>query len=193
MNREHAWVRWWALAWATAHADWHVPALRAIAPESLNALTRHCHPLLGRTFAIEPCLPIEPHPALLQWVLADTQQQALILMLLEAMCQPIADSRLSTDQNLWCERVAKALRPGQWLKPTDDPLQLLRAWVTPQTWQRMRLRFPRPRITEIERLAPYTIARSKLEALWQALIWHVIEEAAPPTLETPADAFTTHA
>lgn len=55
---------------AVVGADWHVPALRAIAPESLNALTRHCHPLLGRTFAIEPCLPIEPHPALLQWVLA---------------------------------------------------------------------------------------------------------------------------
>lgn len=73
------------------------------------------------------------------------KQLESMLALLDNVCRPATDSQLSQDQYDWCQRLSKALRPDTLLSGKEDPLQLLRAWVTPAIWQRLRLRFERRR------------------------------------------------
>jgi hypothetical protein len=60
------------------------------------------------------------------------------------------------------------------LLPNDDPLQLLRSWVKPTTWQRLRLRFPCDRVLEMEkRTLSLENGHSRLNTLWQAIVWRI--------------------
>ncbi|WP_235205540.1 hypothetical protein [Pseudomonas fluorescens] len=54
----------------------------------------------------------------------------------------------------------------------DDPLQLLRTWLNPATWQRLRLRFPCERVIEMEKTTlSLEHSNSRLNTLWQAVVW----------------------
>lgn len=179
MNEHLAWVQWWAYAWMSRRTDWLPVNPGKTSQQSIESISRSHHLLLSKQFGVEPCSPPQPQPTLLRLVLASPQQQALILALIETVCHPVIDHKLNDEQHIWCQRLAKAMHPEQWLENDQDPLKLLQAWVAPAIWQRLRLRFPRQRILAIEQTRDQSMPRIKLDALWQAVIWRANHAPGP--------------
>jgi len=97
-----------------------------------------------------------------------------MLALLSDTCHRPIDGVLSENQHLWCLSLSKALNPNTVLSHDDDPLQLLRAWVDPTVWQRLRLRFARHRVLALEQKnADFYDVHNRLDILWQAVVWRV--------------------
>lgn len=86
---------------------------------------------MATALGIDPCLPVEPSPALLQLVLEPEQRRDLILALVGGVYQIKNRTPLSQDLQLWCVRLSKALLPNTLQINTEDPLHYLRAWVEP--------------------------------------------------------------
>lgn len=190
MSESSLWTQWWASPWSQAHPDWLDGGLTGCPPEHVQAMTRSQHVRASRLFAIEPCLPCHPVTALLHLALAQSSQQALILALVENTCCPSRPTGLNAAQQLECQRLAKALRAHTWLDQNDDPLQLLRAWVEPPVWQRLRLRFACSRVMQLERNPVRSINPAKLQVLWQAVIWRT--NAAHPDGSAPTHHTEAH-
>ncbi len=139
----------------------------------MNVLYRSRHLWVGRIYGVAPCLPPTPQPTLLQLALASPDQLDLVLELIDSTCRPTQTSALNENLHQWCNRLSKAL-PADMLLPDDDPLQLLRTWVCPATWQRIRLRFPRPRVLDLERKAlALGDSYNRLDTLWHAVVWRI--------------------
>ncbi len=193
LMREHlAWARWWVFPWTSAHKDWkgsEYPAIEALfhsrrsAPDTLTGFAA--------------CLPAEPHPTVLRLALTSTEQLNLVLTLVHETFNPAAASPLNEAHHLWCTRLSKALPPNM-LPPDSDPLGLLHSWLEPAVWQRLRLRFPRQRVRETEiTSAPLESANSRLNTLWQAVVWRVTtteNDSTPliPLSEETRDVVPTH-
>lgn len=170
MTEQLNWVQWWAFPWRSAHADWKV----ADKYRALDALCRSNHALASTTLGIPPCLPATPHVTVLRLALASKAQLELMLALLSDTCHRPIDGVLSENQHLWCLSLSKALNPNTVLSHDDDPLQLLRAWVEPTVWQRLRLRFARHRVLALEQKnADFYDVHNRLDILWQAVVWRV--------------------
>lgn len=166
---EHlAWAQWWAFPWKHALQGWKDGKYPAI-----NALYRIGRSAPDDLTGIAACLPPAPDPTVLRLVLATTEQLDLALTLVHDTFNPDATAPLSDSQHLWCTRLSKALPPAM-LSPGADPLQLLHSWTGPETWQRLRLRFPRERVHKVEQNnASLENASSRLNMLWQAVVWRV--------------------
>lgn len=171
MSESTLWTQWWAHPWIHAHPDWPVAGLAGWTREDMHVMTRSQHVRASKAFAIEPCLPCRPIPALLHLPFAQSSQQDFILALVDHTCRPSRPTCLNAEQQLGCQRLAKTLHPHTWLDQNDDPLQLLRAWVEPPVWQRLRLHFACPRIMALEHNPVLSINPAKLQTLWQAVIW----------------------
>ncbi|NMX63337.1 type III secretion protein [Pseudomonas sp. WS 5079] len=164
-----AWVQWWATPWMYSREDWRA----ADEHPALNGLYRSRHSWVGKIYGIAPCLPPPPQPTLLQLALASPDQLDLVLALVDSTCRPSHASLLNESLLQWCNRLSKAL-PADMLLPDDDPLQLLRTWVSPPTWQRIRLRFSRRRVLELEKNAlSLGDSYSRLDTLWHAVVWRI--------------------
>ncbi|MDY7530922.1 type III secretion protein [Pseudomonas sp. Bout1] len=179
-THEHlAWAQWWAFPWGASHEDWRTVDKHA----AINALFHSRRLVAGTPGGIVPCLPPAPHPTVLRLVLASAAQLNLMLVLIHGTFNSAAAATLSDDHHQWCVRLSKALPPDM-LLPDDDPLQLLRSWVKPATWQRLRLRFPCARVLEMEtRTFSFDNGHSRLNTLWQAVVWRITamtNEAPPP-------------
>lgn len=193
MNEHLAWVKWWAAPWQVAHPEWQITTPLHAPP----ALCRSHQGQMSQALGIAPCLPVEPSAKELRLALASSTQLVLILALLGNTCRPLFDGGLSEEQHLWCLRLSKALHQDTLLTEADDPLQLLQLWIRPAIWQRLRLRFSRRRVLELETkptLADDT--HSRLDTLWQAVIWRVTTpqgEAHSPhhTGRDPTDVLPT--
>lgn len=169
MSEQLAWAQWWAIPWEDSHADWQV-----LDQDCVDALSRAQHKRISKLLGIEPCLPPPPHTTVLRLALASTEQLKQMLALLGNTCHRPIDGAVSEIQHLWCLRLSKALNPEALLHPDDDPLQLLRAWINPAIWQRLRLRFSRSRVLKLEEThAALEDAHSRLDTLWQAIVWRV--------------------
>ncbi|MCR4538167.1 type III secretion protein [Pseudomonas sp. 18.1.10] len=168
MREQLAWAQWWAFPWEHAHQDWRNDEYRAI--EKLFHSGRSVPDKLAGFVA---CLPATPHATVLRLALASTDQLNQVLTLVSHTLNPAAAVPLSESHHQWCIRLAMALPPTM-LPPHADPLRLLHSWVEPATWQRLRLRFPRARVSEAETASvPLGNASSRLNTLWQAVVWRV--------------------
>lgn len=185
MNDTDIWLQWWAFAWRHAHPHW--PTL-----DVLPAEERSAHASASKTFGIAPCLPCPPTAALMQLALAPPSHYDALLQRVEHICRPRLPTALDATQRLWCQRLAWALRAPGWLEPADDVLQLLRAWLTPPVWQRVRLRFAPDRVEALEQQPLVKIAPAKLQTLWQAVLWHQHLVTDIPANELPRHADTPH-
>lgn len=164
-----AWVQWWATPWLHSREGWRTVDEHA----ALTALVHSRHLWVARLYGITPCLPPTPQPTLLQLALASPEQLDLVLALIDSACRPAYASALNENLHQWCNRLSKALPPDM-LQPDEDPLQLLRTWVSPATWQRIRLRFPRQRVLELEKKAlSLGDSYSRLDTLWHAVVWRI--------------------
>lgn len=180
INDHLAWAQWWASPWKLSHEDW-----RAIGKyPAINALYRSRRLVTSTLPGIAPCLPPAPDPSVLRLALAEAEQLNLAVALIHTTFSPAAAAPLSERHHQWCMRLSKALPPDM-LLPDHDPLQLLRSWVKPTTWQRLRLRFPCERVLEMEQKnISLENGHSRLNTLWQAVVWRV---TAMSDDELPAD------
>lgn len=181
MNQARSWVQWWAFAWNHAHPDWDDDFHSVLPAEHEQALARSQHAAASKRFCISQCLPCYPTTALLRLALSPPAQHDLTLALVNNICRPMLPTSLDPLQNFWCLRLAKALRPSNWLDDTDDVLQLLRAWVEPAVWQRLRLRYPRDRIVALEQKSVLILSPIKLETLWHAALWRARDQDSVPS------------
>lgn len=171
-NEHLAWAQWWAFPWKHAHEDWSNGAFSA-----MDALDRSGGLIPCNLPGIATCLPPAPNATVLRLALASMAQLDLALTLIHGTFNPDASSALSESHQLWCTRLSKALPPAL-LLPDADPLQLLRSWVEPSIWQRLRLRFPRERVQKAEKQPAIESACSQLNTLWQAVVWRVTTTAS---------------
>jgi hypothetical protein len=182
-----AWVRWWTAPWAFCHNDWK------IVDKYFELRERHRnYPIVGvgNLYGITPCLPVKPQPTLLKLALASTDQLELALALIDSTCRRTLMSILDESQNQWASRLSKVLPPDM-LRHDDDPLQLLRIWVSSETWQRIRLRFPRQRVLDLEKKT-FSLGDSfnRLDTLWQAVVWRIApfnSDGNAPESKEPGD------
>ncbi len=182
MNNDLTWVRWWVSPWENAHRDWR--AQKGFV--QTEALSRAHHQQVSRLFGIEPELPPPPSAPVLQLVLSCNQQQDLALLLVKEICNPSNDSRVNEELRRWCQRLAKALAPAPILVNVDDPLHCLRAWVSPATWQRLRLSFDRHRVLDVEAYPRLLNAHDRLDTLWQAALWRATSTTVNETPDLPS-------
>lgn len=152
----------------------------------MAALSHSHHHHLSRLFGIEPELAPPPSAPVLQLVLSRDQQRALVLLLVDEICNPTRDSRLNEAQRLWCQRLSKALAPDSIALIFDDPLHCLRAWVSPAIWQRLRLSFARTQVLELERSPRQVNTHGHLDTLWQAALWRATSTTFNETPHVPA-------
>ncbi|WP_186731503.1 hypothetical protein [Pseudomonas grimontii] len=95
-------------------------------------------------------------------------------MLVNGVCHPRQETLLDDEQNLWCQRLIKALSPHPISVDTDAPLHYLRAWVEPAVWQRLRLGFSRCQVLELDQHPRLLDSSGRMNTLWQAAIWRAI-------------------
>ncbi|AZE82139.1 type III secretion protein HrpD [Pseudomonas orientalis] len=164
---EHlAWARWWAFPWESAHEDWKgndYPALESLFRRGQSAP----HTLTGYA----ACLPADPHTTVIRLALASREQLNLMLALVHDIFNPEDSALLTDSHHQWCKRLSKALPPAI-LPPGSDPLRLLHSWVEFATWQRLRLRFSRKSVVEVETAnLALGVTGNRLDTLWQAVVW----------------------
>ncbi|KDD66141.1 hypothetical protein ABH912_005430 [Pseudomonas sp. BT76 TE3572] len=177
LDDREEWVRWWCSAWQWAHTDWKVQfaATSGLTPDDFEALMRSRHGDFLRSVGIVPSQPPEPCEHLMHWLALSPIQRERALSLARRICFAPLDLSPRTDDfdTLWCQRLAKALRPGLWLDPlVTDVRPLLGAWLGQACWLRLRLMWPPAEVAESFGDMP----DNKLQTLWQAILWRV---AAP--------------
>lgn len=180
MSEHLAWAQWWAFPWKYAHEEWRGSHYSAIEANYQNG-RRVPYDFAG----VAPCLPPAPQTTVLRLALSSNEQLNLALTLVHDTFNPEAAAHLSDSHQLWCLRLSKALPPAM-LSPEDDPLRLLYSWLEPSIWQRIKLRFSRKRASEVEQRHLYLEnASSRLDTLWQAVVWRVTSLPGDPIVPGP--------
>ncbi|MEH2921564.1 type III secretion protein [Samsonia erythrinae] len=178
-----AWVIWWAEG-CLLQADPSWQEEQAALPDApLRRSWLHVNAVrLNRRFSLPLAPPPAPLTSLMQLGALDGAQREKLLRLMARVCQPVREQHRADEEDKWCERLAKALRPGLWLPaqmtfsgPSPETriqtaLMLLRLRYGEACWPRLRLLFPRDRATRCP--APTTsLPVSRLTALCDAVIW----------------------
>ncbi|TKY83822.1 type III secretion protein [Pectobacterium polonicum] len=186
-----AWLTWWVED-CLLQADpswWSDKVTLPDVPPRRNWL--HVNTvLLHRYFSLPLVLPPKPLTSLMQIGALDTAQRETVLRLMTRVCQPIRNPDCSDVEGIWCERLAKALRPGLWLPAQvtfpassssvslaaayQDALLLLRIRYGDACWPRLRLLFPRDWVRDGEGhrgAPPMSLPAARLNVLCDALIW----------------------
>ncbi len=170
LTAEQRWVHWWCNPWPWAHPAWQsrfaVP--RGLSLQACEALMRSRHGVFLESIGIAPSQPPPAGEALLRWFALTSLQREQALALAQRICFNQAHDDSADGQ--WCLALSKALRPGIWLPPAcQDARLLLGAWLGPACWSRLRLAWPPGEVA----VSPCEAPQSKLQTLWQAILWRV--------------------
>ncbi|MEO4017655.1 type III secretion protein [Pseudomonas rossensis] len=169
-----AWVEWWCCSWRWAHPEWQaqLSTVAGLGAGNWGAIAHSRHADLLRSIAIDPSQPPAICEDLMRWLALSPLQKDTALSLAGRVCFSSRHSApLSNESHdLWCQRFAKALRPGLWLDPgVEDERLLLGAWLGEVCWSRLRLTWAPGEVGEPLAHLP----SSKLQTLWQAVLWRV--------------------
>lgn len=176
MNRELLWTRWWCFAWLEADESWIPPELSLVSPQQRQHLAKVYHQSIGRLYGLSAHFPCRAGDTLVDIALADKARLHHLLKLAAATCEPMQDFNLDEHEKQWCERIARGLKPGQWVEGQQDPLCLLRQWIDNEAiWQRLRLRFQRDRIELVQAIPRLSVSAKKLDTFWQAMVWRLYQ------------------
>ncbi|WCN12473.1 hypothetical protein GV054_05375 [Marinomonas mediterranea] len=117
---------------------------------------------------------------------SDEEKDAATENIIHSAMQNQSES-LSYDARRWARHIAKALMPGTWniesLKPLSASqigLLLLKAWLSPPTWQRVQLRHSKSLVLSIESVPTPEIPIHRLNQLWYGVIWRSQVEGDQP-------------
>ncbi|RLM25302.1 hypothetical protein BIY29_07250 [Brenneria alni] len=179
------WINWW-IGDCGLQADPVWDEKHFFTPQMRHFI--HANPaVFCRYFNLPVQLPPKPEPSLMRLGTLGVGQRAQVLHLMAVVCQPVDRQRKATaDQVTWCQRLARALRPGLWLpdcctfSDDSDALALLRARYGELCWPRLRLLYPRD-LTDRCPDFRQSLPTGRLNALCDALIWKV---ATPEYNET---------
>lgn len=178
---DQAWVRWWCEAWRGAHASWQAGFAKhvGLTLSACEALAQYQpEPFMRYTGMTSP-QPPAPDANTLQWLALQPAQQQLALALVAQICNPgrLIDEAVDAHV-LWCRGLAKALRPGLWIKAYEPEAEwgvsLLQPWIGRDCWTRLRLNWPMASSRTVERdETPIAAAHTRLQTLWPAVLWRV--------------------
>ncbi|WP_051937047.1 hypothetical protein [Erwinia sp. 9145] len=174
------WLHWWHQGyWQQADASWQENSFFALPPEQQQRLCWQHPQAVATGFAIRPALPPAPQARLLAFIDLPADARAHSLGLLAGICAPQSAPEMLTSANLiWCRRLTKALRCDNWLSNdcfhpwTTGSLLLLRG-LSPESWPRLRLLFPRGWAMQVDEYPAVALPASRLAALWDAVIWQI--------------------
>ncbi|MGR2741033.1 hypothetical protein ACUY1T_21505 [Billgrantia sp. Q4P2] len=184
--RLREWLRFWQRPWREMDASWLDSLQSGIKPRLADAW--QCAPpeLLRRRLKLGRDAPPMPSETLLQWCGMSPQAREQVLYLAAEVVVPeVAAQCLEPEDRAWCRHLAKALMPGSW--PVSYPhgvaaeplgLAMLRQWLSPAIWARLRLHYRRTRVEEGESLALEEIPVARLNPLWHGVIWRGVSSEA---------------
>ncbi|WP_260954409.1 hypothetical protein [Pseudomonas citri] len=175
------WLRWWAHGWSDAHPSWELAARCGVDAGLFETCGKLRYSWLSHRLEVRALPAQKPHPALLRLLLLEPQGRQRALELAVVICggsEPL--STLDDACHTWCRRMAKALQPGNWIPegwrqyPCEEAgLLLLKAWVGQPCWEKLRLGFARGAVEAVERITMPAMPSSRLDAMWEAVSWHV--------------------
>ncbi|MBV4368608.1 type III secretion protein HrpD [Erwinia phyllosphaerae] len=191
MTQEQAldWLHWWQQGWwQQAHGSWQ-SAFFSLPPDSQQMLAWQHPQAVAAGFAVPYTLPPEPEARILALASFSDDRWQRLLALLAACCAPqLTLPQLTAADLIWCRRLAKALRCESWLSAacfqpwTTGGLLLLRC-LHPQSWPRLRLRFPPEWVKQLEEYPLLTLPPSRLAALYDAAIWQSQQSEKMPYVD----------
>ncbi|RRZ93724.1 type III secretion protein HrpD [Erwinia sp. 198] len=183
------WLHWWQQGWwQQAEAGW-TSDFFALPLAQQQALSWQQPQAVAASFGIAPALPPEPPARMLALIAFDDERWQRLLALLAATCAPqAAPSGMAGSDLIWCRRLSKGLRCGSWLDAACfhpwpiGGLLLLRA-LHPESWPRLRLRFPPEWAAQLEEYPTLTLPHARLAALYDAAIWQCQQSGAEPHVD----------
>ncbi|WP_380184442.1 type III secretion protein HrpD [Kalamiella sp. sgz302252] len=185
-----AWLHWWQQGWwQQADASWPSGFFALPLPQR-QSLAWQQPQAIAASFGIAPALPPEPHERLLQLIELDEDRWHRLLALLAAICAPqMAPPELNGGDLVWCRRLNKALRCGAWLdaacfQPWPVGGLLLLRTLHPESWPRLRLRFPYEWVKQLEEYPALVLPVSRLAALYDAALWQCRQSGAEPHVDS---------
>jgi len=181
-----AWLHWWQQGWwQQADASWSSDFF-ALPLAQQQKLCWQQPQAVAASFGISPALPPEPPARLLTLLAFSDDDWQRLLALLAAICAPqFAPAEMTGSDLIWCRRLSKALRCDSWLdaacfQPWPVGGLLLLRTLHPQSWPRLRLRFPYPWVEQLDEYPPLSLPVSRLAALYDAVIWQCQQTGAEP-------------
>ncbi|WLG88023.1 hypothetical protein [Pseudomonas cucumis] len=175
------WLRWWAYGWSHAHPSWCLQARIGLDAELWTTVGQIRYSWLSHKLDVMALPAQKPRPALWRLLQLAPEGRQRALDLAVAICGGGESGPTLDDAgHTWCRRMAKALQPGYWMPegwrhypPEVAGLLLLKAWVAEPCWEKLRLGFPRTAVEAVERITLPAMPLSRLDAMWEAVSWHV--------------------
>jgi len=176
----NAWLSWWRSGFVhQIDRSWHHLTFFELSDTAKKQITEK-HPL-----ALLPLLSLSPLPVqppdkrVLKWVELSQGEETGVMALTRAICFQNART-LTEPDNLWCERIAKALRPETWLPShwkgqPDELIALLLPLMSVGSWSRMRLRFHYSDVLKAEDSGDLPLPINRISALWDAVLYRIRE------------------
>lgn len=191
------WLHWWQQAyWHQADESWHDNAFFALPADQQQALAWQQPEVVAQGFGIQSAPPAAPDARLITLIALSDEQWTRLLALLAGICAPQSGPpSLSAATLIWCRRLSKALRCESWLSPEQadsypcGSLLLLRS-LAPESWPRLRLRFPRNWTARVDAFAPVALPATRLAGLVDAALWQCQQLESSSYVDNPQDHLT---
>lgn len=182
------WITWWCSGWRQhMHSSWPLPVALQLDHRLLALLELTHRHWLDSLYGIVPTPIPAPKMGITILIALQPAQWHRLLQLVYCICaghKTFSLEYLTSQDKQWCRRVAKGLKPGLWLPasflsldPITMAILLLRDWLGPAVWTRMRFCFGREKVEEVETISSSVITEKILNPLWQAVITHQVNRA----------------
>ncbi len=175
------WLHWWRAGFVTdIHRTWHHLPWFQLGHEEQQMLYQDSPSAVRALCDIPSTRVCQPEQRTMAFIDLSPLRQKTMLRLFSALCNEDV-SHLNSDDQAWCQRIVKAVRPSSFL-PTGinyrDPvyqLSLFRSVFVPGIWSRLRLRFSQEQILQAETdgLSEKGINQKRLRALIDAALWRI--------------------
>ena len=176
-----AWLRIWQSPWVSMHPSWEVCVPEEWKKQGSWRREQFPSECMRSVFSIEDSIPSEPGEALQYWLMMNDKARSYALKLAAEIVIPeIGRADLEHDDIKWGRHIAKALTPGKWsvaswklLLVEQVGLLLMRQWVSPITWQRLRLFYDKGLVDSLSVEPFLELPEKRLNQLWHAVMWRV--------------------
>lgn len=177
-----AWIHWWRNGWRKRrHLSWPLPTeLLSFAYPLTESASRET---TDRFFGIAPVPAPYPAAGLITLIKLPQEKWSYLFKLCFSICAvglPPPYFLANIDDEKWCRRVAKGLKPGLWLPPyfaCPEPdiygIWLLRCWSIEPVWLRMRFCLDKNKVEAAEHPVVESPPLKRLSTLLQAVISRV--------------------
>lgn len=175
------WLNWWRAGFvADIHRTWHdLPWFTLTATEQ-QILYQDSPSAVRSLCQIDPARVSQPEQRVMIFIDLSPMRQKGMLRLLSALCNEDFQF-LNPDDQAWCDRIVRAIRPKSFL-PTgidySDPvnqLSLFRSVFIAPVWARLRLRFSQEVVlqSEVDAFPFPGMNMKRLRAMVDVALWRM--------------------